>query len=202
VVPSDTDDVVILGSHSITVSVDRTINSIVFDAASSTASYLDIAAEATLTVTAGGTGNNRANGNRYRYQPGGGTLECDSLTVGGTTTPTSTRTTRLTTTLSNLVVSGDLTIRSLRSGFSSVNAQLKLNSGWVTVGGSAVLNADTSSTSTLAMNNAPQTGTLELTGTTPFSTPGAGTETFNLTELRYVISSGAAQTVRATTYRT
>jgi hypothetical protein len=201
--PASTDNVVIRAGDNVTNTVDATINSITFSNNATTTATLTVLAGVTNTVTAGVTNQNSATVATAVTIQGGGTINCASLTVGGTTTPTGgTDTTTLTSTISTLSISGNLTVRGFDSGLNDNNGTFSLNSGSVSVGGLVVLNADSGASATLTMAGGAQTGTLTLSGSSPFSTPGAGTATFTATGTgATVIYSNPAPTIRATTYQ-
>ncbi len=204
-VPQSTDDVIIRAGDAITVTANATINSVAFNNSSSTPATITVNASVLFTVSTGITLQNSATVATSATIAGSGTVNCASLAVGGTTTPTiaSTITCTLTSTVSNLAVSGNMSVLSKRPSAAVINnASFALAYGSVRVGGSAILNADTTATATLTLATGAQSGTLTLAGATPFSTPGAGTATFSPNGTTATVQySGGAQTVRAVSYR-
>ncbi len=197
------DTVLISNGHSVTVNVTpaNSIASLTFIAGSTTRTFT-VNAGVTLNVTGAVTLQNAAtNNDSIATIAGAGTINCASVTVGGTETNlTGDNTTSLTSTISNLSISGNLNLNGEDDGNDDNNATFALQSGTVTVGGTLNTDEETGSTVTLTLNTGAETGTLILTGATPF-TDAVGTPTFaaagnNAT----VIYSGATQTVRATTY--
>ncbi len=208
VVPAATDDVIILPTHDVTVTANATINSITLGSNNTaTTRILTVNSGVTLTVTAGITMQNDDNTNMSATITGAGTITCASFTVGGTTTNLSgDATTTLTSTISTLSISGNLTIDGEHDAGDENNALFLLGAGIVNVGGTVTLTSEDDGTAgsgdaTLSLDTGAETGTLNLTGATPFSIGGTGTETtdFNGTGAT-VIYAGAAQTVLATTY--
>ncbi|MEO8427538.1 MAG: hypothetical protein ABI651_10550, partial [Verrucomicrobiota bacterium] len=202
-VPATTDNVIIRAGDSVTVTANATINSITFNNASAIAATLTVNTGVILTVTAGVTLQNSATLNTSATIAGAGTLNCASVTTGGNTLPTAgTTTSTLTSTISSLAMSASLTVRAQKNGVPINQATFAFASGAVSVGGSAVLNADSGAVATLTLATGAATGTLTLPGATPFSTPGAGTATFTANGTgATVVYSGAAQTVKFVTYK-
>ena len=206
-VPSPTDDVFIRPGDDISVTADATINSITFLNTAVTARNLTVNASVTFTVTTSITLQNAIANNTAATLAGAGTINCASITIGGTiTNPSADRTQTLTSTVTTLGVSGNITIKSEDNVGSQGNSTFILTSGMITVGGTVILDAAndgaTPSTSTLNLNGGgAETGTLSLGGATPFSTPSTGTVVIDFAgTASTVIYSGAAQTVRPATY--
>ncbi|MGO8838103.1 MAG: beta strand repeat-containing protein [Limisphaerales bacterium] len=138
---------------------------------------------------------------------GAGTINCASLTVGGTTTPTVTSSdylTTLTSTVSNLSVSGNLSVNALYNSLVSAANQgvFALSSGTVTVNGGIVFVTVPLFGPTLTLASGNQNGTLILSGSTPFTITGGGSSTFTANGTNATVNySGAAQTVQAATYQ-
>ncbi len=160
----------------------------------------------TLNVTGAVTLNNAAAANTAATIAGTGALNCASVNVGNNTAPTSGSTTRthtLTSTISAITISGNLTIKSL-IGFSNnriANGVFTQTSGTVTVNGSlTTVNGDAVNTSTYSLGNSSPI--LNLGGATPFTISGTGTNTITLsgTGATVIYSRSGTQTVRATTY--
>ena len=134
---------------------------------------------------------------------GAGTISCASVAVGTTVTPSSSRTTTLTSTLSNLTISGNLTLTSFRNSTNNNNPVFTHTSGTLTIGGSLTTsNPNAGNTSTYTMGNSSPV--LNLSGATPFSLSGTGTNTMTLNGTGAVVNynSTSAQSALATTYTT
>lgn len=203
-VPSASDDVIINNNIDVTVSGNVSCNSISF---SSTAGSISVSSGFTLTVTTSITLNNAAGGNTAASLTGAGTISCASFQVGGTVTNlTGDRTTILTSTITALNISGNLTIRAEDDGADQGNATLSLNSGKISVGGTVIIEAENDgaspATATLTLNNGgAETGNLSIAGATPFSTPGTGTVVTDFAGTSSTVTyAGAAQAMRAGTY--
>ena len=207
VVPLSADTVVIVAGASVTVTTNATVTSITFNSSSTSTATLTVNSNVTLTVTAAILLQNAATANTAALIQGPGTITCASLTVGGTTTPTTTSsyfTATLTSTISDLAISGNLAVKSLyNSAQSAANAgTFALGSGWVTVNGSVAFTTVPLFGPILNMATGNQKGTLELAGSTPFTFTGGGSSAFNPSGTNAtVIYSGAAQTVNAATYQ-
>ncbi|MFZ4521892.1 MAG: hypothetical protein ACOYNC_09310, partial [Bacteroidales bacterium] len=172
-------DIVYLeGGFTITVTSNAACASVAFSGTSTT---LTINSTFTLTVSGSVTSNSSLNTAWANTISGSGTLSCASLTVGTNITPSATRTTTLTTTISLLSISGNLSLYSNDNGNSQNNAIFILSSGTVSVSGSVTsTNEDTGqNTSTLSMAAGSQSGTLNLGNAVPFSL-GSGANTINL----------------------
>ena len=176
VVPFSGDAAVIVPGASLTVTENATINSIAFNNTSSSAATLSVNSSVILTVTAGITLRNAAGGNTAATITGSGTINCASVTVGGSPNYNyGTYTMTLTSTISTLSISGNLAVtgQDYYGGYVN-NATFALGSGSVSVGGSVAFTTDFSlgySTATLDMTAGAQTGTLTLSGSTPFTRP-------------------------------
>jgi hypothetical protein len=157
----------------------------------------------TLAVTTSITLQNSASAATAATIDGAGSISCASIIVGGTIAPSfnSTLTTTLTSTISSLSVTGNLTLTGQHGAGNRRNAPVfNLGDGNVSVGGTAVLTADDAgSGATLTLASAPQTGTLTLSGATPLTVDVNSTFVANGTSAT-VNYSGAAQTVRAQAY--
>jgi hypothetical protein len=206
-VPDSDNDVVINNGITVTVTADADALSVTFRSASGT---LSVSSGMTLTVATSITLENIVTGNTGATLAGAGTINCASVRVGGVVTTgfTTDRTIGLTSTVAALNISGDLTIRSEDETSNQHNATFTHSAGTVTVAGTVVIDAENdalgtgSGSSTYTMNNGAETGTLVVAGGTPFSTPGSGTVVFDANGTSSTVNySGAAQMVRATTYR-
>ena len=207
VVPASTDNAVILAGASVTVTANATANSIIFSNNAAGTATLTVNSGVTLTVTSGITNQNGGTINTSVLLQGAGTINCASLTVGGTTTPSVTSSdyiTTLTSTVSNLTVSGSLSVSALyNSSLSAANQGVfALSSGTVTVNGGIVFVTVPLFGPTLTLASGNQNGTLTLSGSTPFTITGGGSSTFTANGTNAtVIYSGTAQTVQPVTYQ-
>jgi hypothetical protein len=197
-VPVAGDVVNIANGHTVTVTVAAACASITFTGAAAT---LTVNNGITLTVSGNVTLNNAAGTNNACTISGSGTLSCASVVVGGTTTNLSAdRTTIMTSTISGLSISGNLNINGEDDVNDDNNATFALQSGSVTINGSVILddeNNDCDAILTLA--SGAQTGTLTLSGSTPFIITTSPTFTANGTSAT-VVYSGASQTVYPVAY--
>ena len=206
VVPISTDNAIILAGSSVTVTAAATVNSITFSNNSAGTASLTVNSGIILTVTAGVTHQNSGSANTSVLIQGGGTINCASVVVGGTTTPavtSSAYTATLTSTISNLSVSGTLSVKALyNSTISAANQGVfALGSGNVTITGGVTFVTVPLFGPTLTLAAGNQDGTLILPAATPFTITGGGSSTFTANGTNTtVIYSGAAQTVKAATY--
>lgn len=205
-VPGTGDDVTIVAGASVTVTAVDFCHSITFGNNSASTATLTVNAGVTLALGTGITAQNSAMTNTSALIQGAGTLTCGPLTVGGTMNPTLTGsdfTSTLTTTISNLNVSGPLTVKALYNPPQSAANQgvFALSSGTVTAPNISFATVPFfGPTLTLATGN--QNGTLALSNSAPFNFAGGGSSTFtpngsNAT----VIYGGANQTVNAAIYQ-
>jgi len=207
IVPASTDNAVIMAGASVSVTANATANSIIFSNNAAGTATLTVNSGVTLTVTSGITNQNGGSLNTSVLIQGAGTINCASLTVGGTTTPSvnsSDYTTTLTSTVSNLTVSGSLSINALyNSALSAANQGVfALSSGTVTVNGGIVFVTVPLFSATLTLASGSQNGTLILSGSTPFTITGGGSSSFTANGTNTtVVYSGTAQTVKAATYQ-
>jgi hypothetical protein len=202
VVPFSGDDVTIVAGATVTVTADATVNSIAFGNSSSSAATLTVNNGVTLTVSGDVALQTSASRNTSATIAGAGTISCASVTVSGS--PGGNYVSTLTSTISILDVSGDVSLTGNRSGNSHDDAEFDLNSGSMTVGGTITLDSNTGhgAQATFDMSQGAATGTLTLSGTTPFSSVGANsTFTANGSGATVNYSASGAQTVFATTYQ-
>lgn len=133
-------------------------------------------------------------------------IVCDSLTVGGTTTPTppsSAFTATLTSSISNLTVLGTLTVSALYNSVQSAANQgvFALSSGSVSVDKVDFVTVPIFGP-TLTLAAGSENGTLTLAQAVPFTVSGGGSHTFTANGSNAtVVYSGTAQAVKATAYR-
>ena len=101
-------------------------------------------------------------------------------------------------------VSGNLTVEALYNSAQAAANQgvFALGSGAVSVGGSVVFVTVPLFGPSLTLAAGSQSGTLVLSGSTPFSITGGGSSTFTANGTNATVNySGAAQTVQAVTYQ-
>jgi hypothetical protein len=159
---------------------------------------------ATLSVTGAVTLKSRSGTPSTCTIEGTGTLACASFLVGTDENATKTRTTTITLTLSSLIVSGNLTIRSYINGDNIsklINSSFIVSSGSVTVNGSIITsNENALNISTFLVGNTNPT--LNLNGATPFVTSAIGSSTITLNGTGATVNYNRTgdQTVRATSY--
>ena len=192
VVPAIGDSVVIVAGASVTVTTNSTVQSILFNNANSNPAILTVNSNVVLTVTTSVGLQNGVGRNTAAQVRGSGTLNCASINVGGTTTPTITSsdfTTTLTSTIWNWIVSSNLTISALYNSSRSAANQgaFILGSGRVNVGGSVAFVTVPLFGPTLTLASGTQTGTLILSGRTPITITGGGTSTFNMSDSALVL---------------
>ena len=207
-VPGSSDDVVINAGITVTVTANAAANKIDFAATGVGTPILTVNNGVVLNVTNGITVRNSAFQIRSATISGGGTINAASVTVGGTNTVLSNdATTTLTSTISNLSISGNLTIDGVHVASDENDAVFNLESGAVSVAGTVVLDSEDdgsvgSGDATLNLNTGIGSGTLTLSGATPFTDTGTGgTRTFVANGTSATVAySGTAQTVRAVTY--
>jgi hypothetical protein len=195
-----------------TVTVSNATGDVVFNGTTSassiiiSASGVNIIANNVVTLSGALTVNNIANASVSAAISGSGSINCASVSIGNGTAPTSSNTTRthtLTSTLANLIVSGDLTVYSYIGSSTSrrANGSFVHTSGLVSVGGILTINTANAvnAVSYTMGNSGPQ---LNLLGATPFTVIGAGTGTITLNGTGAIVNykSTSAQAVRNTPY--
>lgn len=205
--PQATDNVVLEPGFTVTVDANSSCASLTFDGTGTATAALAIPTSVILGVTGAVTANscNTATGfNTASSVSGLGTLNCSSLQVGTdyATTSSGTRTTILTSTLSNFNVEGNLTVSSYVGSSSSrlINASFLISGGAVDVDGIiSTTNENAANTSVFSMSGG--TGTLLLSNASPFSLTGTGISTINLTGTSSTVNyDGSVQTVYPTAY--
>lgn len=187
----------------VTVPADASCASITFVGATGS---LSVATNITLTVGGAVTVANAATGNRTATLSGAGSITCGSLVIGGTLLApnlTGDGTTTLTSTITSLSMTGNLSMTGVDDGTADNSAVLNLQSGTISVGGTVVMNRGNGTNVTLTLASGAETGTLSIAGATPFTMTGTPTFTpdggnGSETTINY---SGAAQTVFGTAYR-
>ncbi len=196
-VPTSANDVVINNGITVTVNVAAQCNSMTFGSTSGT---VTVNSGITLDVTNGVTLQNSLTSNTAAALAGAGSINCASVVVGGTAAAiTSNASTTLTSTISSLSISGNLSLTGVDNGTRDNDATLNLQSGSVSVAGSVALNEPVGSAVKFTLASGAQTGTLTLSGSTPFVITGSPLFTASGTNAT-VVYSGGAQTVRPVTY--
>ncbi|MBN1386838.1 MAG: hypothetical protein JW965_00215 [Bacteroidales bacterium] len=203
-VPVAGDNVYIESNHTITVTANAACANITFTADGST---LTVNSSITLTVS-GTITKNKLNSNSSSTISGQGKIDCANIAVGSTANPVSGFLTfynhTLSSTVSILNVSGNLTINSYSGGFFSFrNGVFNLGEGTLSVSGSITTqNSSGLNVSTFSMETGNQTGILNLSSATPFSQSGTGFSTINLNGTSTLVNynRSGAQTVHATDY--
>lgn len=193
-VPVAGDVVIILAGHTITVIADAAAASISFTG--TTASTLTVNAGFTLTVTGGvGFANTILNSAVTHIISGLGTLTCGSMTLNNGVGSGNGNSTNLTSTITNLTVSGVVTVGSNTKQSCTVS----IGGTTVNIGSVSVTNNAQSGNAALTIsstNLSLTSGTIVLNGT-----GGGGKGTFTATVTSTSVNySGAAQTVFPSTY--
>ena len=130
--PASTDDVVVGTGFTLTVDGGYSINSITVN----NGSTLFVNGTFTLAITASITFPSLAGTNTTGFLAGLGTINAASLTAGTNISPTAILTTVLTSTISNLSLTGNLTVHSSRTGPDKNDCTFNHQSGTITIGGS------------------------------------------------------------------
>jgi len=203
-VPVAGDDVYIESNHTITVTANAACTNITFTDNGST---LAVNSSITLTVSSTVT-KNKLNGNTSSTIAGQGTISCANIDVGSTANAISGFFTfynhTLTSTISNLNISANLTINSYSGGFFNFrNGVFNLGEGTVNVSASITTQNSTGlNNSTFSMVTGNQSGTLILSGSTPFNISGTGFSTISLNGTSTLVNYNRSgnQPVYATSY--
>jgi len=204
-IPGSGDNTRVRG-HTITVTSSTSCNSLRFY---SNNGSLYINNGITLAVANDITARTNGGSNRSYFISGTGTITCGTLNVGHDVgdLSTGTRTTSLTSDVSNFVISGNLIISSNTHYYYYYrynNAVFNFSSGTITVNGTVSLLRESSNNDcTFTMDTGNENGTLVLNGATPFSFSAIlGSFTLDLsgnsTLVRY--NHAGDQTVYGTTY--
>lgn len=156
----------------------------------------------TLNVSGSITKNNETQTSSTTTITGAGTINCAAFIVGGTnTTINGNHTITLTSTIATISISGNLSLRSETQGGNDGNVVFNLASGNIIVGGTVNTDEEAGSSVTLSLDNGAETGTLTLTGATPFTnTVGTLAVDFNGTGATVDYAAAGAQTILAATY--
>ena len=204
-VPVAGDNVYIESNHTITVTADAACANITFTGDGST---LIVNSSVTLTVSGTITKNKLNTSNSSSTISGQGTINCANIAVGSTANPISgfftVYTHTFTSTISIFNVSGNLSINSYSGGFFNFrNGGFYFEEGTLSISGSIITQNNSGlNNSTFSMETGNQSGTLILTGATPFSLSGTGFSTINLNGTSTLVNynRSGAQPVYATDY--
>jgi hypothetical protein len=205
-VPAAGDNVYIERGYTVTVTANAACSNLYFSTATTgNLGTLTVNSGVSLTVSGGVTLNKVTSANDvWGTISGAGILNCASLNIGNAGNPTndnSNNTHTLTSTISALNISGDLSINSYFRDTNRIrNGVFVVTSGTVTVSGTVkTSNQNAANTSTLTLGNSSPT--LNLAGGTPFTLSGTGTNTITLNGTGATVNySGGAQTIYASNY--
>ena len=200
-VPTSSDNVYINAGITVTVTANASCNSLTFKSGATSNSTVSINSGITLTVSGAITINSDQFNSFSATITGAGTINCGSVAIGTNINPYANCTTTLTSTISNLNVTNNLTLTSNYYYSNSNNTSFIQTSGTVTVNGSiATSNENASNTSTYTMENTSPT--LILGGATPFNISSTGTSniTLNGNGATVIYNDDGTQTARPTTY--
>ena len=179
-VPVAGDNVFIENGYTVTVTANAACANVTFTGTGASAT-LTINNLCTLTVSASVTLYKLSSASVSCTVNGSGTLSCANILVGSSTnSPTGNNTTYTHTfnsSVAALNISGNLTVNSYYATTNRRrNGIFNLQAGVATVVGSIVtVNENSRNTSTFSMSSGAQTGTLVLSGSTPFTLSGTGT---------------------------
>ncbi|KAB1158224.1 YDG domain-containing protein, partial [Flavobacterium luteum] len=168
---------------------------------------LSVSSSKTLAVTDTVTLNGNNSANVDCSVTGLGSLSANNVIVGSTLTPvdTSAWNTKLTSTISSITITNNLAINSYYNNSLGVNyATFNLESGVTTVNGSIVLTNPIPLLfpSTFSMETGAQSGTLKLTGATPFNLTGYTIMNLNGASATVEYLGSVPQTALGEIYRT
>ncbi|MCX6305087.1 MAG: hypothetical protein NT040_08970 [Bacteroidetes bacterium] len=203
--PSSTDAVFIGNGHTLTADGNHTVASLTFEDNSITGT-VNVNAGVTLNITGAIIIRSLTPQHKWALVEGQGTITANSVSVGHNMTPyTSSQSTALYIQGSiSFSVAGDVTIYANENYDITNNAAISLRSGTLTVGGTISMHAEAFATATFqaAETGQVQTGTLVLTGSTPWTLSGAGTNKISLngSSVTTVYQGTSAQTILGTTY--
>lgn len=204
--PYSGNTIYIENGHTVTVTENFSCSAVTFTGATGS---LSVNESVTLAITGNLTMLKQSSSAASCSVSGSGTITCSNVEVGTAANPSpsnfggNTYVHNLTSTISNLTISNNLTISSyFRLLLYLRNGTFSHENGTVTVGGSIVtVNSNALNTSTYTMASGLQSGVLRLTGASPFSL--TTTSTINLNGTSSVVNYGRSgdQTVYATSYR-
>ena len=198
VVPATIDNVVIAAGHTVNVTADATCKKVNF---TGTGGLVSVNTGITLTVSTS-VNVDQADQNNAGTISGLGILTCTSINVG-TSAPSLTagRTTTLTSSISTLTSTGSITLTSRNFSSNNNNPLFYLQSGTLTCTDVTTVHPSGTNTATISLTTGAATGTLKLTGVTPFTLDTDGTNSITLNGSGATVEySGTAQTVRNTSY--
>ena len=193
------DVVYIENGHTITVTSDAGAASVTF---SKTSGTLTVNLGATLALTGALKLYHNVNNSSSCLISGAGILTCASVEAGSTTALNGSYSAIMTITLSSLNVSGNVIINAHESGNAYPTTSFRVEEGTTTVGGQIVstISDYNSGTSTIMMNTGLKTGTLALSGTTPWGTLTGITVTLTGTSSSVEYKGSTTQTILGTSY--
>lgn len=212
-VPASGDSVIIAAGANITVTANASCLAININATNSIISAtLSVNTGVTLSITNGITVTDGSK-NVTLTLAGAGAITCSYVMIGKTTTVpsgSSINSFTITSTINSITLSGGLYLNGTATSTSSKvnNPTFDFQSGTLTVGGSVTSTSTgsisgTGPTVTLTTANGAQSGTLILSGATPFNLASlriTNTITLNGTSATVNYSNAGAQTVYGTTY--
>ncbi len=198
--PGAGDIVYIQNGHTVYVTADAASTNVTFNGEDAS---LIVNSSVTLTLSGTLTLNNLNNRSSACLIGGEGTLNCLNVVVGTGTNPGVTGTTlthTFTSTITTLNITGSISIRSYVGTNTSRRGHgyFYLEEGTVIVGGSVITdNENNVNTVYFSLASGAQTGTLRLTGATPFNVDAVGTSviTFDGTDATVDYNRSGNQTV-------
>jgi hypothetical protein len=197
-VPVAGDAVYIQSGKNVTVTADAAATSITFTGAAAT-----LTVNATLTVSGAVILLHNVGNATACLITGSGTLSCASVDAGSDLSLNGDYSAILTSTLHAFNVSGNVTMIAKESGPNYGQAGFRVEDGTTTVGGQVTSSLGTGCSGALRMTGVTtgsQTGTLVLSGTTPWGTLTAITVVLNGTGATVEYNGSSTQTVLGTTY--
>jgi hypothetical protein len=202
--PQAGDNVTIAGEHKITVTANATCASITFQglaAANSLAAEIIVNNTFTLAVSASITVDSKVSFTNNCIISGAGNLNVASVTIGqAALSPTSARSTAITSSIANFNVSGNLVLNGRGTSPNLNTAYFLHSSGVVKIDGQITANNQSANTTVYDMTSGTQTGTLLLSNTAPFNIVSL-TSSIKLNGTGSTVNyTGSGQAVRATSY--
>ena len=199
VVPTNVDNVIIASTHTVTVTAAASCGQLNF---SGTGSTVSVNSGITLAVSGAVRANQSGTQSNAGTITGTGSITCTSVSVGsGGPSMTANRTTTLTSTISTFTSSGTLTLTSRDVGAKN-DPYFYLQSGTFSCTDITTVHPSGSNIAIVSLATGAATGTLKLSGSTPFTLDADGTNTITLTGTGATVNYAAtgAQTVRNTPY--
>lgn len=201
--PGSNDTAIITSTHNVTVTGNETVSALTFGSAS-TGGILTVNSGVTLTVTNALTmqSNNAANtAGTIQNGTGNATVTAGSLVIGDATAPTGARTAILTSTISTLTISGNVTTTcGDGTGSRAIDPRIHLSSGNMSVSGTISLCVLDAGEASFLMNQGDQVGTLTLLNSNPWNVTSGAVTTLN-GSTSTVVYSGASPAMRVTPYQ-